>query len=419
MTSDQIANLLGKLQKLNLKPYFNKNNEYFDEPKFYSYGGRLNLTREHTDGFILKDTSVGSGTSFFSAETALSNSIFETMERFCSCCYKTKNLKWTNFASNPKLFIDPTLFSSDKDIKNKKMYWAKGINLKSGKKCFLPAQLAYLSYRWQKDEPRLDFSNNSNGSASGETITHAILNGIYESVERDAFMSVYLAQISPPKVNLERVNDDKIRNIVKKIIRYRLELHVLDVTTDINIPSYFAILIDKTGLGPAVSVGAKASLSSKKAVIGAVTEALMCRLYVKEMLQNGKIAPDLAEGKNVFADRARYWVHSDSLKDIEFLVKGKLVLPKITDQKISMEKELSIAKEKVFNAGFNMYFVDYSFPAFGKNFIAGKVIIPGFQSMYLDERDKNLSINDVRLKRVASLYNTTFKGVNSYPHPFL
>lgn len=419
MTTNEIGQLLEKFQKLNLKPYFKKNNEYFDEPKFYSFGGELGLSRKHTDGILSHEPPTGSGTSFFSSETALSNCIYETMERFCSYYYKKKSLKWASYVSNPKLFMDPALFSTNNEIRSKKMYWTKGVNLTNGKKCLIPSQLLYLNYKWMKNEPRLQFPYNSNGSASGATTTHAILNGIYEACERDAFMSVYLAKISPPSLNLDKINDIQIKEIVKKISRYRLELHVLDVTTDINIPTYFAVLIDRTGLGPALSCGAKASINNKNAIIGAITESLMCRLYVKEMLQKGSISEDLSKGKNVFSDRARYWIHPDSLKNIEFLISGKIVTPKFSRQNLKMEDELKIIKQKLVNVGFDTYYSDYSFSPFGKNFIAGKVIIPKLQTMYLDEKFREWSINEKRLKEVSQFFKHKFNEVNSYPHPFL
>ena len=113
----------------------------------------------------------------------------------------------------------------------------------------------------------------------------AILNGIYEIVERDSLLGVYLNRISPPIIDLAALKDKRIDYLIDQFKKYKLELFVLDTTTDLSIPSFISLLFDRTGRGPAVGIGVKAGFHPKDAIISAIGEVLMTRLYTKNMLR--------------------------------------------------------------------------------------------------------------------------------------
>lgn len=116
--------------------------------------------------------------------------------------------------------------------------------------------------------------SSTNGLASGFTLAEAVLSGLTEVVERDAF-----AFVDTPRDVRTRI-DDELRGIAPdiftKIEAANMSLHVVDVTSDIGVPTYTAYLYaEDDGLG--VFKGAGCALDGRLALIRAVLEAVQAR----------------------------------------------------------------------------------------------------------------------------------------------
>ena len=92
------------------------------------------------------------------------------------------------------------------------------------------------------------FRANSNGAACHSSLPHAVINGIYETVERDALMVAWLNRLALPRVEFERTDPDPwwLRDTVGRL-DFALE-HV-DITTDLEIPVLLAVLRDHRNPG--------------------------------------------------------------------------------------------------------------------------------------------------------------------------
>ncbi len=419
LTSKQIIKLIDDLTKIGFQPTLYKNSEFNDEPKFYNFNTQLTIDKNNTDGHISPGEPHGSGVSFFSGEEAMAKSIWEAMERLCNYSWKSENIQLLTSKESSQ-FIDLSTFSKNSSIKNKAMGWVDGWNLFKEKKAYLPAQLVYLNYHKQKDEPLLDYPHNSTGSAGGAFPEHAILNGIYEIVERDSFMGIYLNKISPPVIDLKSINDARIDYLIKLFTRYNLKLYVLDTTTDIGIPSFVSLVFDKTGAGPAIGIGAKAGLRTIDAIVGSIGEVLMTRLYTKSMLTTGEISPDLASAKGLFPNRARLWITLNSIRNIKFMIQG----PKIKFEYSNYEGEILDEFKKVINIiknkGYEIFYKDCSIESLLKlNFHSYFTFIPGLHPLYLIEDERDKVVNIKRLTLIAKHFGKEFNGINQIPHPFL
>ena len=419
MTYSRINFIIDKLRQIGIEPEIPGVSEFYDEPKFCNYTARLKLDWRHFSDYKAKNYPDGFGVSFVSNEIALFKALCEAMERFCLAFYRKKDLRHEAYSSDPATFINLSDFSSKPDIENQKLDWIEGINLVTGKKCFIPAQLVFLN-KLAKHEHLFDFPRNSTGAAIGSSHEQALLNGIYEVIERDSFMTVYLNTISPPIVDLEKLNNKAINYILDKFLRYKLELYVLEVTNDLGIPSFLSVIIDRTGLGPAVALGAKSGLRSREAIIGAICESWMCRIYEKLMLKDGSISQDLKKGTTVFADRAKDWILPEAIRNIEFLISGPVLKRKIKSFTVSMEEELVQVLDRLKGLNLNIYYSDIALKEFKSlNFFVYKTIIPGLHPLYLYEGEKERAININRLKQVAMFFKKRYQGLNPTPHPFL
>ena len=141
---------------------------------------------------------------------------------------------------------------------------------------FLPNDIARLPYS--------QFIAGSNGLASGNTLLEAIAAGLYEVIERDGIAVWDCAQRSgrsPRAVNLDRVDSVAIAELTDRCTRAGLELIVTDLTTDIGVPTYAAVLVDNSGQGftqPAGGFGTH--LDPEVALVRAITEAAQSRVVI-------------------------------------------------------------------------------------------------------------------------------------------
>ncbi len=60
--------------------------------------------------------------------------------------------------------------------------------------------------------------------------------------------------------------------------RYNLEIYLIDITTDIAIPSMMAAIIDRTGIGQSICISTRTDLDIIQAIRGAIFEAIQGRI---------------------------------------------------------------------------------------------------------------------------------------------
>lgn len=400
---------------------------YNDEPKLYSY--QVYFKDRYSNGE--NEDSSASGISF-NKRRALMKVLGETIERYSLGGNNNKKFIYNNFSELKalgKLAIRPEDIISFSDRKRyvynldkKNIHWIEGKSLISSRKKLVPAQLIYVPYLYQHSEPLISFPI-STGAATGTTSNDALYRGICEIVERDAFMIAYLNKIPSPRIDLFSTNDKSIRDIVNTFKRYKLEPIVLDLTNDLKIPVFATIILDRTGLGPAVSVGLKAGFDIRETIIGSIEESLMMRSWIRDKFIYED--PKYKREKEIVAieDRAHFWFPVSAIKYLDFWIKNK-TLKKInikgrghSDNKL--EKIVKLLKEKKVD----IIYVDITDKEIKKyGFVVVKVIIPQLQPLYLDERYPYLGGD--------RLYNTPVKmrllekpnrqsQLNKVPHPFL
>lgn len=106
---------------------------------------------------------------------------------------------------------------------------------------FLPAAYCYYAYPLPHDH---DFCRpDSNGSASGNNLEEAILQGFFELVERDAIALWWYSRLRRPEVDLASFSDPYCDALQARHRSMGRDLKVLDITTDFRIPVFAAISV--------------------------------------------------------------------------------------------------------------------------------------------------------------------------------
>lgn len=428
---DKASRLIGKNRPI-ISLY--KNPRYNDEPQFFQYTAVIKkiatLSSTHGD-----DEYLAGGTAI-SKEKALMKALGEAVERYCLAFFRKNQFIYASVNELRQEYLDPSIVVnfSAKQLKNKnlnsfqqrsnsKFWWSKGFSITNNKEILVPAQLVYVPYH-SHQEPVIRLSITT-GAASGTSLEGAIKRGICEIVERDSFMIFYLNKLTPPRLDLSKTSDETLVKIQKSFTRYKLDLFIFDISTDLPSVSIMAVIIDKTGIGPAVSVGLKCSLSVKDTIVGAIEEAQQVRSWIRDELYNQKkfTKPNLMMG---LKERGLYWSRPERIKDLDFFLNSKNII--LVDEFVKVRSrnedlKFNVLINKLKGKKVDVVFVDVTRPEVKKTgFFVAKVIIPQLHPVYLYEDFKYLGGRRLyQVPKVLGYKNTpkSEKELNSKPHPFL
>lgn len=408
-----------------------KNPRYNDEPQFFQYTAAI---RKNSSLSNTHDAENLAGGTAFSKEKAVMKALGEAIERYCLSIFKRKQLIYAPSKKLIKDYLDPSAvvsFSSaqlkDNNPKifalkqDSKFWWVKGFSITDNKEILVPAQLVYVPYHTY-DEPVIRLPVTT-GASAGTSLEGAVIRGICEIVERDSFMIFYLNKLTAPKLDLSKTGDETLIQIRESFKRYNLNLFVFNISTDLPFTSIMAIIADKTGIGPAVSVGLKCSFSAKEAIIGAVEEAQQVRSWIRDEMHNQKnpiINPDhIVDLK----DRGLYWSRLERIRDLDFFLNSKKIIFVDNFIEKSALSEFDTLMQRLSRKKLEVIFVDVTRPEVKKaGFFVVKVIIPQLQPLYLYENFKYLGGERLYNVPKALDYKNTPRNeneLNSTPHPFL
>ena len=118
------------------------------------------------------------------------------------------------------------------------MGWRRIQSLRNGTYKFVPMAYCYYGY----DEAGKTFCRaDSNGLAAGNCIEEAILQGLFELIERDAVAQWWYSRLRMPAVDLSSFEDDYIDHLIDYYQELGRDIWVLDVTTDTGVPTFVAV----------------------------------------------------------------------------------------------------------------------------------------------------------------------------------
>jgi ribosomal protein S12 methylthiotransferase accessory factor len=148
--------------------------------------------------------------------------------------------------------------------------WTPVWNLTRREATYLPTSFCYYRYSAPPQPPpcRAD----SNGSAAGNTVEEAILQGFMELVERDSVALWWYNRVRRPAIDLESFDEPYIQALRHLYRRLNRDLWVLDLTTDLEIPVFAAVSRRTDHLEEDIVLGFGAHFDPTIAVLRALTE---------------------------------------------------------------------------------------------------------------------------------------------------
>ncbi|MCG2627708.1 TOMM precursor leader peptide-binding protein [Bradyrhizobium sp. WYCCWR 13023] len=201
----------------------------------------------------LSGGSFGKGST---AEQGEASALMEAIERY-SGIFQGDEIRTTrrfaDFAPGEALLPNDVQFFSDLQFQNRhiplpddshpvpepfdpsmKTEWSPVWSMRDKRFKYLPTGLLYFFYG--------GFHTDSNGCAAGNTREEAIVQGFLELVERDAYAIWWYNRVQRAEVDLAEFEDSYVRDLQRQFADAGRRLWVLDITSDLGIPSYVAIM---------------------------------------------------------------------------------------------------------------------------------------------------------------------------------
>lgn len=404
-----------------------------DELQFAHFSGELADTQAVSDGHFVRSHPSGFA---FSLDLALLKCIGEGLERHSLQIYRHSDLTiCAQSELDGQLILDPgsvTAFSDRQRrrfpplrlSRTKPQSWASAVRLSSGDPILVPAQLVYLSYAYLPEESVISFPITT-GGAGGGTVAAAIARGIYEIIERDAFMIAYLRKLRAPRIDLSQIDHAPTQTLLEYLNRYRLEPFVFDITLDLGVPTFMAIVLDRSQVGPALSVGLKSHLHPYEALYGALIESQHPRGWIRrEGAKMGKKSSRTAQQIVTLVQRGLEWFPTSRLKRLDFWLEQRPTpYRQRNDFETLTDKSQVLRLMDILQEAQMRVIVKDVTPAYVKSlpYHVIKTIIPELHPLYLDERypyhGGQRLINVPRKLGLQSASATA--ALNRTPHPFL
>jgi ribosomal protein S12 methylthiotransferase accessory factor len=163
------------------------------------------------------------------------------------------------------------------DYNNGKIEWIESAEINTGKKYHVPANSVFHPYI-SSSYLRL-FRSNTNGLASGNVLEESVLHGIFEVVERDSWSIFELTKLNNKEIELNDFKNPLINEMLEKFENSNIEIKLMDLTADVNIPTIAASSDDKLLKDPALlTFGVGTHLNPEIAVMRALTEVAQSRV---------------------------------------------------------------------------------------------------------------------------------------------
>ena len=177
---------------------------------------------------------------------------------------------------HPENFILPNE-TKNLDFNHTEIEWILSTDIVTEKKYYIPSNAIFHPFTPKNSTPL--FKGNTNGLASGNVLEEAVLHGIFEVVERDAWSIFELTKKNKKQINIKSIKNPLINELLNKFKKEAIDIKLMDLTADINIPTIAATADDTMLKDPALlTLGVGTHLNPEIAIIRALTEVAQSRV---------------------------------------------------------------------------------------------------------------------------------------------
>ncbi len=293
--------------------------------------------------------------------------------------------------------------------------WAAAADLHDPEReAYVSAQMVYLGMQ-VKDKREIVFQSSSTGLACGMDEQRAILSGLAEVVERDAFAAMWQMRYAPRALELSEESRAKLLPGAQRALRHpSLEVRLWDITTDIGMP--VVLCLARSRNDGTMSLGASAQLSVEQAVNKAVIEAFHGYCWGSSILGAGTPLPERAAIRNP-GDHFAYFLEQSRQGAMDFLFQNGQTVSS-ADPALRQLATLDDLLARLKALGHRALAVDVTSADIGSlGFCVVRALIPGLHPLLFG--DGMFSRDERRLRKIAAFWGLDgVPPLNTDPHPF-
>jgi thiazole/oxazole-forming peptide maturase SagD family component len=381
--------------------------------------------------------AVTEGLDFDDADRAEALALMESLERLFALSFRSSDrLVQARFVDVAAEALDPRSFPLYADEQydepgfplqrfdpKRSIEWVWGVDLTAGgAPVLVAADLVFGS----RGAARL-FHANSNGAACHSSLLHAAINAIYETVERDALMVIWLNHLSLPGVAFERSDPDP--GLLRQTLGHLdFELEHVDITTDLGIPVLMSVLRDRRNpnfflLNMVGCLDAEAQLHK---LYRELAQFVFPYLINRQAFVNACTHDPDPSRVQSFPDHLAFYQAADKIQRSAFLTSATrsrpFCAPPNSPWALQPRAELDWLVSQLASRGHRTLVVNCTTPLLrDRGLCAVKVLVPGLQPLNCGHRLRPLG--GERVLTVAQRMGLTndrrkLADLNPWPHPF-
>lgn len=405
------------------------------EPRIFNASVKMADTARYSP-YACYDNNGGSGLTLAAAREA---AIGEGLERYCASQYDPATLVFASVAdlSADVARFEPAsfaLFHPDQpgDFEppgsDCLLAWAWAWSQHDKSPVLVPASMVYMPYfplhRDRGERPAGPAM--STGLACATDLDTAVLKGILECVERDAFMITWMNMLPAPRVDirshpaLARLHDERLARDGLRYLLFR-------TVTDLAISCFLCLLVDDRRTPPMIAAGGAAGLDPVAAAAKAMTEAVQTREWAKFLGRNGAVFDFSSDFSDIrdFEDHVALYAYGDLAHALDFLVSQECVPDDQGWKSLAtgdVKRDLEITLGILRDAGIRVATMDLTTDDVAATGLrVARAVLPDLQPLDADYRHRFFGGRRLYEVPVRLGYRDNplrIEEMNPYPHPF-
>ena len=288
----------------------------------------------NTGAFVLQENFASCGAASTDRQVARARAIGEAIERYCAAIYDPDELPLTSYREarfpcvppnewalySPEQYQEEAFqfvpFNGDTPVR-----WTPSVDLLTQQTIYAPAAMVYIPYFFYLSTGELPIAQPiSTGLACHCSLAEATVSAICEVIERDAFMITWQARLAPAHIRIETVPEET-REMVRRFELAGYTIDLLDVTTDVRVPTVLATCRNSSPQAPGFVVSAATARTPLAAARKSLEELEHTRAWCRTILVN-QPRLDPGEGYKNVVDQTthlNFWCDQKHLPLADFL----------------------------------------------------------------------------------------------------
>jgi ribosomal protein S12 methylthiotransferase accessory factor len=295
--------------------------------------------------------------------------------------------------------------------------WVRGFRVRDRSPAYIPLDKLCVARPWVS--PRLDYVTTS-GMASRPTIDQALIRGLLEVLERDAFMISWYSRLSLPIIEWDL--EEPLALADHRWLPPGASARLLDLSAFHELPTVVAVTRAASPDPIRFTLGAGCDLTIEDACVRALSEACSARSWLHT---ESFIVPSGPDAITDVQHHAQYYADPDRVPALDFIDASPELrraseisgVPEGSDEEV-----LAALVERVERAGSTCYAVDMTPPDVQENQLSVvQVVCPGLQPLdasywarHLDGRRLFTAASNAGLRATPLQWD----DLSPDPHPF-